>query len=309
MSQPTTTEHSILLYGSAVSDIAKHIEVSQRVDLSDLDWTLAKRHGLTEREIECLCYFADIESQTIYYFLEMARLKAVRDPEFMTFLTMWNYEEYFHSHAITRLLEACDVSVESATDRSSRVRANARLKAALEDAGQKAVATLLPGSFVALWLTWGSTQELLTSQAYEQIATTTTNPVCAEVCRRIAKQERRHFAYYFKKAHEALEGKWLRQQVVRYMLDVFWSPVGNGVKTPTEAAALAQRLFPGPRLLEALDIIDSRVGALPGMHGLDACRRWATRMGMSTSPAVSKEQPQAATKTPPESVSESLKAG
>jgi hypothetical protein len=49
-----------------------------------------------------LAYFADIEGQTVYYFLEVAKLQVARDPELLTFLTMSNYEEYFHSHARLR---------------------------------------------------------------------------------------------------------------------------------------------------------------------------------------------------------------
>src|SRR4029450_2294752 len=109
-----------------MSEIAQHIAVSDRVDIDDLDWELARAHGLTEREIESLEFFADIESQTVYYFLEVAKLQVARDPELLTFLTMWNYEEYFHSHALTRLMVECGVRVESATEQSTKIRAGAR---------------------------------------------------------------------------------------------------------------------------------------------------------------------------------------
>src|ERR1700727_3120431 len=102
----------------AVSDIAQHIAVSQRIVIDDLDWELARRSGLSPAEVDNLTFFADIESQTVYYFLEVATLKVARDPSLLTFLTMWNYEEYFHSHAITRLLTECGVDVGNATERS-----------------------------------------------------------------------------------------------------------------------------------------------------------------------------------------------
>ena len=63
-----------------MSDIAQHIAVSDRVDIEDLDWDLARKHGLTDREVENLKFFADVESQTVYYFLEVAKLQVVRDP-------------------------------------------------------------------------------------------------------------------------------------------------------------------------------------------------------------------------------------
>jgi len=268
-----------------VSEIAQHIAVSKKVEFDDLDWTLARRHGLTAQEIDSLGYFADVESQTVFYFLEVAKLQVARQPEFLTFLTMWNYEEYFHSHALTRLLVECGAEVPSAADRSHALRRGARLKAKVEDGFQTLLATLAPQAFVALWMTWGATQELLTTQAYEQIASTTNNPVAEELCRRIAKQERRHFAYYYNQARDRLEGKPLTQRLVRWIVQTMWTPVGNGVKTPIEAARRAERLFPGPRFAEVLGVIDRRIGALPGMAGLDACRSWAHRMGLAPPPA------------------------
>jgi rubrerythrin len=261
-----------------VSDIAQHVEVSDRVDIEDLDWELARKHGLTSREVESLTFFADIESQTVYYFLEVAKLEVARDPELLTFLTMWNYEEYFHSHAITRLMQECGVKIESATARSTQVRANARLKAKLEDLAQTLMAKLMPQKFVALWMFWGALQECLTMQAYEEMIRATQNPVLAEMFRRIAKQERRHFAYYFGQARDRLENNPGAQRFCRFIAQRFYAPVGSGVKTDAESAELVARLFPGDRIIEVMSYIERRMAQLPGMAGLDACTRWAAKI-------------------------------
>lgn len=261
-----------------MSDIAQHIAVSQKVEFEDLDWDKAREVGLTRREIESLLYFADIESQTVYYFLEVAKLQVSRDPELLTFLTMWNYEEYFHSYALTRLLAECGVPVESAIDRSTKIRAGARFKARLEDVGQTMIARLMPRTFVALWMFWGSLQECLTTQAYEELARDTENPVLAELCRRIAKQERRHFAYYFGQARKRLEGQSWAQRFTRWIAKQFYAPVGGGVKTDAEGARLVAQLFPGDRIFEVMHYIEKRMGQLPGMDGLDCCTRWAAKV-------------------------------
>ena len=261
-----------------MSDIAQHIAVSHKVEFEDLDWELARKVGLTRREIESLTYFADIESQTVYYFLEVAKLQVARDPELLTFLTMWNYEEYFHSYALTRMLTECGVAVESPTERSSKIRAGARLKARHEDFVQTVIAKLMPRTFVALWMFWGSLQECLTTQAYEELAHETKNPVLAEMCRRIAKQERRHFAYYFNQAKEKLEGRSWAQRFVRWIAKRFYAPVGGGVKTDAEGARLVAQLFPGDRIFEVMSYIEKRMAQLPGMEGLDCCTRWAAKV-------------------------------
>jgi rubrerythrin len=261
-----------------VSDIAQHIAVSHKVRFEDLDWDTARKVGLTRQEIESLAYFADIESQTVYYFLEVAKLQVVRDPELLTFLTMWNYEEYFHSYALTRLLTECGVPVESATDRSTKIRAGARFKARFEDFTQTMIAKLMPRTFVALWMFWGALQECLTTQAYEELANNTSNPVLAELCRRIAKQERRHFAYYFGQARKKLDGQGWAQRFVRWIAKRFYAPVGGGVKTDQEGARLVAQLFPGDKIFEVMSYIEKRMAQLPGMDGLDCCTRWAAKV-------------------------------
>ena len=191
---------------------------------------------------------------------------------------MWNYEEYFHSHAITRLMQECGVTVGSATDRSTNVRAGARLKAKLEDIAQGLMAKLVPQRFVALWMFWGALQECLTTQAYEEVIRSTQNPVLAEMFRRIAKQERRHFAYYFGQARDRLENNVKAQRFCRAIVRRFYAPVGSGVKNDAEAARLVAQLFPGERIFEVMSYIERRIGSLPGMTGLDACTRWAAKI-------------------------------
>ncbi|HTR49446.1 MAG TPA: hypothetical protein VMJ10_01990 [Kofleriaceae bacterium] len=274
-----------------MSDIAQHIAVSQRVEIEDLDWALAKKVGLTEREISSLKFFADIESQTVYYFLEVARLQVARDPELLTFLTMWNYEEYYHSHAITRLMLECGVQVESATERSTRINAGARFRAKFEEAFEWTMAKLVPKRFVALWMFWGALQECLTMQAYEEIIRTTPNPVLAEMFRRIAKQERRHFAYYFNQARERLTDNKANQKFCRFVAQQFYAPVGAGYKNPNQAAELVANLFPGQRIFEVMSYIERRMAQLPGMEGLDACTRWARKIQPILPPEVRAEPP------------------
>lgn len=260
-----------------MSDIAQHLAVSHKIQFEDLDWDLARKHGLTESEIRSLHYFADIESQTVHYFLEVSKLRVARDPELLTFLTMWNYEEYFHSYALTRLMEECGVKVMTATERAQQIRANARFKAKFEDFAQGMIAIAMPKTFIALWMFWGALQECLTTQAYEELARQTKNPVLEELCRRIAKQERRHFAYYFNNAREKLEGQPFAQKFVRAIARAFYAPVGGGVKTDEEAAQCVAGLFPQERIFEVMGYIERRMAQLPGMEGLDCCTLWAAK--------------------------------
>jgi rubrerythrin len=261
-----------------VPDVAQHLDLSHKLQYTDLDWEVARKHGITAREQECLQYFADIESQTVFYFLEVAKLEVARDPTLLAFLTIWNYEEFFHAQAITRFLTEIGVAVPMANERSTQVRRTAQLRATVEDWIQISLARAVPRSFVALWQAWGAAAELLTTQAYEELMRRTGNPVLAELCRRIAKQERRHFAWYYEASREYLDGKPFTQRLVRKVFDTMWTPVGSGVKSPAQVATLIARLFPGSRIYEVFGHVDHRMGQLPGLRGFDVCSRYADKI-------------------------------
>lgn len=254
-------------------DITRHTQLSRKLDYEDLDWNLAREAGLSDREKVILPYFADIEGQTVFYMLELLKLKASRAPDIAGFVTLWNYEEYYHSLAIAKLLAVCGYPLER--DRLMRVRVSARFRARFEDGFQMVMSRLLPESFVCLWMTWGASQELLTLKGYEQIARSTHNPVLRELCLRIAKQERRHFSFYFNSARERLARSPFSQRVVRFVFERFWTPVGVGVKSKHDVAALIANLFPGDLLTRTVAAIDAKMGRLSGLEGTAAASRYA----------------------------------
>jgi hypothetical protein len=170
------------------------------------------------------------------------------------------------------------VKTESATERSTVNRKNVRFKAKFEDFAQTMFAKFMPKNFVALWMFWGALQECLTMQAYEEVIKQTENPVLAEMFKRIAKQERRHFAYYFNQARDRLTNDRSAQRFCRFIANQFYAPVGSGVKTDAESAELVARLFPNDRIIEVMSYIERRMAQLPGMAGLDACTKWATKI-------------------------------
>ncbi len=272
-------------------DIQQQLAASHKIEFEDLDWAQARAAGLTGRETEMLQYFADVESQSVFYMLEVAKLEVARDPDLLSFLTMWNYEEYFHSHAISRLLRECGATTQPASTRATGLRARARLRARLEDLAQVTMAKTMPKAFLALWMSWGAAQEMLTAQGYEEIARTTRNPVLAELFRRIAKQERRHFAYYYISARERLTDFTGGQRLVRFIFERNFNPVGSGVKSPAEQAGFLAHIFPGPRLFEAFGELDDKLEALPGLAGM--------RVGTAYCHRIQSMLPPAARYTPP----------
>jgi hypothetical protein len=108
--------------------------------------------------------------------------------------------------------------------------------------------------------------------AYENLTRYTANPVLAELARRIGKQERRHFAWYFNNARERLERSERSRKLARKILEFAWTPVGMGVKRDDEVNRVFNLLFPGAEGLEIADRIDTRIGSLPGLEGFRPMR-------------------------------------
>jgi hypothetical protein len=231
---------------------------------------------LSASEARVLEFFADVEGQTVFYMLEVLKLRTARDPDTLAFATIWNYEEYFHSYAIVKLLTECGRPI--ASSRVTKVRARALLKARFEDAVQVLMSKLFPKSFVALWMAWGASQEAMTAQGYDQIARLTANPVLKKICERIAKQERRHFAWYYNAARQHLQPSRFTQRFVRFVFERFWAPVGGGVKTDSQIASMVADLVPDETLVSVMCGIDDKMSKLPGLEGFDVTRRWAERV-------------------------------
>src|SRR3954447_25835417 len=88
--------------------IAKFQEQGGRLETADLDFDAFRTHPLDDAALRCLEYMHDIEYHTPLYARELLMTPAWRDPQFTAFLTIWNYEEYWHGEAIGRVLAAHD---------------------------------------------------------------------------------------------------------------------------------------------------------------------------------------------------------
>lgn len=251
---------------SWAEETERYLSVSNKLFIDDIDWGLARKHGVTEKEVAILTYFSDIECQTINYMKDLLNTEASKDADVVAFLTMWNYEEFFHGHVLARFLKECGHSLEEA--RIAVVRKKASLSERLESIAATILSKIFWREFPAVHAAWGAVQEITTLHGYEELQEATKNPVLKILCERIAKQERRHFAWYYNKAKERLQKSTRAQKLTRFLLSRFWSPVGAGVKTKQEVAEMIFSLFPGETAGHMASNVDSKIGNLPGLAGI-----------------------------------------
>ncbi len=247
-------------------DIERYISASARIDTSDIDWNQAKETGLTEDEKFVLTYFSDVESQTIRYLRMLLQMKIAFKPSVAAFLTTWSYEEFFHGYELARLMAVCGSPLEE--DRIEKVTRKARFNEWLEAVFAPLLSRIFSNQFPAVYLSFGAIQEMTTLRGYQHLKEYTRNPVLKILCDRIAKQERRHFAWYFNHARELLMESRGARMLARKLLEFNWVPVGAGIKSRAEVKRLFSILFPLESARRLVKEIDSKMGTLPGLDGI-----------------------------------------
>ena len=212
----------------------------------------------------CLGYMMDIESHTIIYLRELLATRIAEDPSITAFLSCWAYEEFFHSQVLRRLLEAYGVAVDD--ERFARLR---RRKASDHlQMGIARVLARLTTHFSAVHMTWGAINELATLTGYNALIGRTGNPLVATVLGRIIKDERRHYAFYFKQARTRLKPR-AAQILTSMIVRKFWSPVGSPVRGNADARRVCEYLFGDEAGARRLGQVDSAIARLPGLGWFD----------------------------------------
>jgi hypothetical protein len=246
-------------------NLESYIEHSKKVDVSDFDFSEVARFPLSPEEVRCLTYMMDIEAHTIVYLKGILSTCAVRDPRTTSFLSCWAYEEFFHGHTLRRFLEAAGATFSPA--RTAEVQKEASWRDWIESIGSSLICQI-SRHFHAVYLTWGAISELTTLEGYGILAERTRHPMLADLLRRLAKDERRHFSFYYNMAREHLMPR-AAQHLTTAVIKYFWMPVGGGVKPNAEVDWMNRFILGDARGEEVAARIDAMIGKLPGLGWFD----------------------------------------
>ncbi|MCI0354100.1 MAG: acyl-ACP desaturase [Acidobacteria bacterium] len=250
-------------------NLESYLRNSKKVDVSDLDFSLAKRYPLTADEVRCLTYMMDIESHTIVYLRGILNTCAIEDTETTAFLNCWAYEEFYHGRTIRQFLEAA--GHEFSPDRAVQVKKRTSFREWLKDMGASFVCQL-SAHFHGAYLSYGAISELTTLEGYGVVARRTHNPLLANLMLRLAKDERRHFSFYYNKAREELVPR-NAQRLTTFILKQFWMPVGGGVKPDPEVDWMMRYILGDAPGAEIARRIDATIARLPGLDWFDGISR------------------------------------
>jgi hypothetical protein len=136
----------------------------------------------------------------------------------------WRTEEFFHGRTIGQFLTAC--GVEFGHNRISEIHKQTAFAGGLKEMGASFICQMSRHSHGAC-LTYGAISELSTVEGYGVFANRTENPILAEILRRLAKDERRHFAFCYNQAKNQLQAR-NAERLTTFIIKRFWLPVGGG---------------------------------------------------------------------------------
>jgi len=257
-------------------DIEKLVRISKKVDISDIDLSQATKYPTTDEEIHALTYMCDIESHTVVYLKAILNTCAIEDSQTTAFLSCWAYEEFFHGYTIRQFLDAVGAPVSKS--RMQEVQKATSTGEWLKEMGASILCRFSP-HFHAAYLTYGAISELSTLEGYGVLARRTKNPILAEVVKRLAKDERRHFSFYYNKARLLLKPR-NAQRLTSFIIRNFWLPVGGGVKSEGEVEWILSFILGDPEGEQIAKRIDTTISKLPGLE-------WFERLSASRNEALS----------------------
>jgi hypothetical protein len=241
-------------------ELDRFIELSGAIKLDDIDWEEASRVGITDEEERIVRYISATESYTILYMRDLLSGHSVKDPEITAFLSVWVFEELWHGRALDKLLAA----VGRPMDRFDRVVANVSFRELLEQFLAGFAANLTP-RWIPTHMTWGAINESTAAMAYRALEAHTQNPALKKICSRAAKQERKHFSFYYHQAQKRLDGDEKAQKFCKFVLQAFWKPVGATVAGKETLEFMAAKFFSDAAGKEMLREADETIRALPGL--------------------------------------------
>lgn len=262
-------------------NLESHLTHSKKVDLSDLSFDDVKKYPLTREEIRCLTYMMDIEGHTIVYLRGLLNTCAIEDPEITAFLSCWVYEEYFHGRAIKNFLESYGLSFEE--NRFKKVQRSRSIKEWRNEIAAMILCKLSP-HFHSVYLTWGAINELTTLEGYVVLAQRTGHPILAEILKRLVRDERRHFSFYYNQAAVALKPRGA-QRLTRFLLNRFWTPVGHGVKPDSEVSWVMNFTFGDEKGEGVAEKIDATIQKLPGLATFNLVSRYRSHALQNKNPS------------------------
>ncbi|GAA4709941.1 ferritin-like domain-containing protein [Phytohabitans rumicis] len=263
-------------------DHYKHTAKAVQVD--DIDFDDFRDQPLSADALRCLHYMTDVETHTVCYLRDLLVTPSHQNPRITTFLTMWNFEEFWHGDVIDRILAVHD-EINGLPRHESVRRAQGFAGNVVAPITQCLAAAVLGEDFIATHMTWGAVNEWSAHAAYGRLIELEQHATLTKILQRIQQQESRHLAFYMSEARERLEKSRRAQRITRFALRRFWAPVGSTITPKAETRFVLNHLLGGEDGGKMVRMLDGKVDKLPGQEGLDLVSKAMASFGVRVATA------------------------
>jgi hypothetical protein len=234
----------------------------------NIRWKEIKDYPINEAFIPVLTYMRDIEYFTDMYYKELLRTPTGRDPIIKKFMDRWSVEELHHANLLNRFLE--EAGYPSGQDWRAHAMKNIP-KSYIVNTYLADYASLAFGKyFHAAHMVWGTINEVTAVQAYRKLGDLAGHPVLKQLVMGIVQEESIHGSFYWNIARIKLSEKKFSRDLARFIIEKFWTPVGQGAKPERETNYMIATLFKGANGLRDFHrSVTGRIELLPGFNGVN----------------------------------------
>lgn len=228
-----------------------------------IPWGEVKQHRLDKSLVPVLFYMRDVETLTDMYHRELRRTPTGKDPHISKFMERWGIEELAHGELLNRFLN--EIGIETDDKWQEQVgRAVGRLYKA-NSYLLTTLTNLVGQKFTATHMTFGAIHEMSTTLAYRRLQKLADHPVLTKILNAIIREESAHTQFYSRVARLELKKNEFARRISRFVIEHFWSPVGQGALPKKRTDHAIATLFGDPDGIEVVDkTVTRRIRQLPG---------------------------------------------
>ena len=230
-------------------------------------WRDVKKYELNEKFVPILIYMRDVEALTDMYQRELRRTPTGKDPFISKFMERWGVEEVTHGEILNRFLN--EAGIETGAKWKEQIHKSVSLFYRANTYLITTLTNLIGEKFTATHMTFGAIHELSTGQAYRRMMKLADHPVLTEILTAILREESAHTRFYASVARIELLRSGFARKAARFLVNKFYTPVGQGARPKKQTDYTIGTLFSGREGFEWVERnVSRKVQTLPGFDGL-----------------------------------------
>jgi predicted metal-dependent hydrolase len=235
--------------------------------IGSIEWDKVKEHTIDKKFIPILLYMRDVETLTDMYHRELLRTPTGKDPDISKFMERWGIEEITHGEVLNRFLN--EMGHETDDNWQDQVRSAVTTAYRANAYFLMVLTNLIGRKFTATHMTFGAIHEMEAAQGYRRLIALAGHPVLTHIVNGIIREEAIHAQFYRSVARLELQKNEFAQKMARWVIEKFWSPVGQGSLAKRRTEYTIATLFTDDEALEGFDkTVTQRVRDLPGFSGI-----------------------------------------